>query len=317
MKHIAVLMGGWSPEREVSLVSGQAVAHALTEMGYAVTAIDVSKDLGHLFNALTHTKHPRPVDVIFNALHGVGGEDGVIQGALEVLGVPYTHSGVMASALAMHKPAARILFQAAGLRIADGRVISVEDLRGADPLPCPYVVKPLNQGSSVGVTIVHTSADRTAALQGLSNEDTEILVETYIPGREIQVAIMGDRAIGAIEIRPKSGFYDYAAKYTPGLADHLMPAPIAPDDYAMALDWALRAHQALECRGVSRVDLRFNDTADGPARGFYVLEVNTQPGMTPLSLVPEIAAHHGISFNQLVQWMIDTATCDAYAKKAA
>lgn len=293
-KHVAVVMGGWSAEREVSLVSGAAVAKALRECGYRVSEIDVDRNVAQRLAEL------RP-DVVFNALHGRFGEDGTIQGMLEMMGIPYTHSGVLASAVAMDKPAAKLLFAAAGIPCAEGVVTTRRALLQAEPMARPYVVKPLNEGSSVGVHIVRHGDNWTAG--EAADLDAGVLVERYIPGREIQVAVMGDKALGAIEIRPKRDFYDYAAKYTEGLADHLMPAPIDPDAYAQVLDYAERAHKALGCRGVTRSDFRY-DEAEGR---FYILEINTQPGMTPLSLVPEIAAHQGVTFAELVTWLVEDA----------
>ena len=302
-KHVAVLMGGWSTEREVSLVSGGAVAKSLAAQGHKVTSIDVSRDLGALIKAL----QPRP-DVVFNALHGRYGEDGIVQGLLEILGIPYTHSGVLASALAMDKPTARRLFRDAGLNVAEGLVLSRDEVLAGDFMTPPYVIKPINEGSSVGVRIVQGSENEQPFEDTAWPYGDEVLIERYIAGREIQVAVMGDQALGAIEIRPKGKFYDYEAKYTAGKADHLMPAPLVPRAYEEALHVALVAHQTLGCRGVSRTDLRYDDTQGEPGK-FYVLEVNTQPGMTPLSLVPEIAAHKGINFDQLVSMIVEDASC--------
>lgn len=293
-RHVAVVMGGWSAEREVSLVSGAAVAKTLRELGFRVTEIDVGRDVA------ARLADARP-DVVFNALHGRFGEDGTIQGLLEMMGLPYTHSGVLASAVAMDKPVAKHLFADAGIPCAEGVVTTRRALLESEPLPRPYVVKPLNEGSSVGVHIVEPGDNWTAG--DAADLDARVLVERYVPGREIQVAVMDDKALGAIEIRPKSGFYDYAAKYTAGLADHLMPAPLDPDLYAEVLDLGERAHKALGCRGVTRSDFRYDEAA----RKFYILEINTQPGMTPLSLVPEIAAHKGIGFAELVRWLVDDA----------
>lgn len=290
-RHIAVLMGGWSAEREVSLVSGKAVSKALGELGFSVSEIDVQRDIASVLARL------KP-DVAFNALHGRWGEDGAIQGLLEILNIPYTHSGVLASAVAMDKPVAKHLFAGVGIPCAEGRVLSRDDLLQAEPMARPFVVKPLNEGSSVGVHIVQPGVD-----WDLSDTPARVLVERYIPGREIQVAVMDGRALGAIEIRPKSGFYDYAAKYTVGLAVHVMPAPLAAKAYDRVLDYAERAHRVLGCRGVTRSDFRYHEAEDE----FYILETNTQPGMTPLSLVPEIAAHKGISFANLVAWLVDDA----------
>ncbi len=300
-KHVAVLMGGWSAEREVSLVSGGAVCDALRDGGYRVSPIDVDRDVADRLNTL------RP-DVVFNALHGRIGEDGSIQGLLEVLGLRYTHSGVLASALAMNKPAAKRLFEEVGIACPEGRVMHRREVIGGGANPPPYVIKPLNEGSSVGVHLIF-NGDNLVPLNGDWPYGDHVLVERYIPGREIQVAVMGERALGAIEIEPTGRFYDYEAKYTEGKAAHHMPARIHPDAYANALDIALLAHQTLGCRGVTRADLRYDDTAGEPGR-FYLLEINTQPGMTPLSLVPEIAADSGISFESLVSWLVENATCD-------
>jgi len=303
-RQVAVLMGGWSSEREVSLVSGKAVTDALNGAGYAATAIDVPRDLGALLRAL----EPRP-DVVFNALHGRYGEDGCIQGVLEILAIPYTHSGVVASAIAMDKPMAKRLFVDAGLPCAPHLIARRAEVMAHDPMPRPYVVKPPNEGSSVGVHIVRAGSN----LPPLDPADAAlgelVMVEKYVPGREITVAVMGDRALGATEIVPRAGFYDYRAKYTEGRADHIVPAPIHKTAYDLALDYALAAHRTLGCRGVSRADMRYDDTDGEPGR-LCILEVNTQPGMTPLSLVPEIAAHAGISFADLVTWMVENAACD-------
>jgi D-alanine-D-alanine ligase len=302
-KTVAVLMGGWSSEREVSLSSGENVARALEAQGYTVRLNDIQRDLGSIIAALT----PRP-DVVFNALHGRYGEDGCLQGVLEVLGIPYTHSGVMASALAMNKPMAKKLFVDAGLPCAEGRVVPRDELLKGDPFERPYVVKPLNEGSSVGVMIVRPDSAPPFAANSWPFGD-EVLVERYIPGREITVAVMGDRALGATEIRPHDGFYDYSAKYTAGRTTHLVPAPLPEARYREALDIGLTAHNALGCRGVTRADMRYDDTGGEPG-AFYLLEVNTQPGMTPLSLVPEIAASVHIGFGELVSWMVENAACD-------
>lgn len=307
-RHIAVLKGGTSPERDVSLVSGKAVAKALRDCGARVTEIDVGADVGLLLKALD----PKP-DVVFNALHGRLGEDGCIQGLLEMLRIPYTHSGVAASAIAMDKPLAKRLFAEAGLPLAEGRVVSRGEFGPKMGIGKPYVVKPLNQGSSVGVRVVFENDPDPRAEDIDWGFGETVLIEAYVPGREVHVAVMGDRALGAVEIRPKGRFYDYQAKYTAGGADHVMPAPLPAPVYAEALRIALGAHQALGCRGVSRADLRYDDTrVAGQAMGrFALLEVNTQPGMTPLSLVPEIAAHVGINFRDLVLWMVEHARCDA------
>jgi D-alanine-D-alanine ligase len=247
-------------------------------------------------------------DIIFNALHGVGGEDGTVQGIFEMLGIPYTHSGVLASAMAMHKPTAKAVFRDAGLPVAEGLVARPEDLVDCDPMPAPFVVKPTDQGSSVGVRIVRVNDNSWREEVAAWCFGGEILVEPFIPGRELTVAVMGDRALGVCEIVPRGSFYDYTAKYATGGSEHLVPAPVPASVYDEALDIALRAHQALGCRGVSRADLRYDDTPGG-CGGLYLLEVNTQPGMTPTSLVPDIARYVGIGFDELVGWMAENASC--------
>ena len=309
MKHIAVLKGGWSVEREVSLVSGAACAKGLRESGYKVTEIDMQPDIAEVLQKL------KP-DVVFNALHGRFGEDGCIQGLLELLEIPYTHSGVLASAVAMDKPMAKKLFEQAGLRCPKGLIATRDELFKAEPMKRPYVAKPANEGSSVGVYIAMPEDNRSLAVmmdsrdhatrKGNGEDAREYtqdywLVEEYIPGREITVAVLGDKALGITEIRPKSGFYDYENKYTDGKTEHLCPAPLTPAESKEVMELALKAHRTLGCRGLSRADFRY----DGAH--FYLLEVNTQPGMTPLSLSPEIAAHAGISFNNLVQRLVEEA----------
>ncbi len=305
MSRVAVLKGGWSVEREVSLVSGRECATALRTLGHDVIEIDVTRDLAALATALD----PRP-DVVFNALHGKGGEDGTIQGVLEFLRIPYTHSGVAASAIAMHKPSAKAVFAAAGLPLVESKVVTRADLAGGDVLPRPFVVKPVDEGSSVGVRIVRDGDNGWAEEARNWNFGREAMVERYVPGREITVAIMGERALGVLEIRPiHHEMYDYDSKYAPGGSDHLMPAPIHPAAYDQALKIGLSAHRALRCRGVSRSDLRYDDTGGEPGR-MVLLELNTQPGMTPTSLVPDIARHAGIDFLSLVGWMAEHASCD-------
>jgi D-alanine-D-alanine ligase len=303
-RSVAVLMGGWSSEREVSLSSGRDCAAALAARGYKVRTIDVTRDLG----ALTKALRPRP-DIVFNALHGRGGEDGTVQGVLEFLRIPYTHSGVLASAVAMDKPMAKAVFAKAGLPLVEGAVVKREALGIADPMAPPFVVKPTNEGSSVGVRIVRPN-DNSWREEARGWAFPEALVERFIPGREITVAVMGERALGVCEIRPRGTFYDYTAKYAVGGSDHLIPAPMHKRAYEEALDIGVRAHRALGCRGVSRTDLRYDDTAGEPGR-LYLLEINTQPGMTPTSLVPDIARHAGIDFGELVHWMVENAACDS------
>jgi D-alanine-D-alanine ligase len=300
--HVAVLMGGWSSEREVSLTSGRAVSKALKDEGFKVSEIDVDRNLATRLSAL------KP-DVAFNALHGPFGEDGTVQGVLELLAIPYTHSGVLASALAMNKPMAKDVWRNHGLPMANGQVVHRSAFRAGPVMPFPYVIKPLNEGSSVGVHIVFSGDNYQPQDDATWHFGEHVLVEQYIPGREIQIAVMGDRVLGAIEIRAHGRFYDYEAKYTDGKATHLMPAPLPKDLYNDICAQALKAHQILGCRGVTRSDWRYDDTEGGSGK-FYLLEINTQPGMTPLSLVPEIAAHQGISFGQLVRWMVEDASCD-------
>ncbi len=300
---VAVLYGGISAEREVSLSSGAQVLAALRALGHKVTPIEVGADLGALLAALD----PLP-DVVFNALHGRFGEDGTVQGVLDYLGVPYTHSGLRASALAMDKPAAKAVFAAAGLPVASGRVIAIGDLAGNDPLPRPYVVKPLNEGSSVGVTILREGDNRRDSIVESWRFGPNAIVEEYVPGRELTVGVMGDRPLAVTEIAPRQGFYDYDAKYAPGGSQHVIPADLHPQAYARALEMALAAHRALGCRGATRADFRYDDAAGEPGR-LVLLEVNTQPGLTPTSLLPEQAAHVGISFAHLCDWMLEQATC--------
>ena len=303
-RDVVVLMGGWSAEREVSLSSGKECAAALQQRGYRVRTIDVSRDLEALAAALK----PRP-DAIFNALHGRGGEDGTVQGVMELLRIPYTHSGVLASAVAMDKPMAKAVFAKAGLPLAEGAVVAKAALAVGDPLPAPFVVKPTNEGSSVGVRIVRPN-DNSWRVEAAQWPYDEALVERFVPGKELTVAVMQDRPLGVCEILSRGSFYDYSSKYAEGGSQHLVPAPIHKRAYGEALDIALQAHRALGCRGVSRADLRYDDTAGEPGK-LYLLEVNTQPGMTPTSLVPDIARSAGIEFGELVAWMVENAACDS------
>jgi len=306
MTHVMVLMGGTSAEREVSLVSGAACAEGLRQAGYRVSTLDVG-DVRHLVHQLAPAEG-QPPDVVFNALHGSPGEDGTVQGLLEMIGLPYTHSGVMASAIAMDKAMARRIFIGAGLRCAEGRVCSVEELRRGDPMPRPYVVKPVRQGSSVGVHIVREGGNSGPLDLTGWPFGSEALVERYIEGKELTVAVMGDRALAVTELRPVSGFYDYVAKYTDGHTVHTVPAVIPAAVAERAKHLALSAHQLLGCRGVTRADLRYDDSANSPD-GVYLLEINTQPGMTPLSLVPEQARYLGMDFPALVKWIVEDALC--------
>ena len=305
MTRVTVLYGGMSSEREVSLSSGAKVIEALREAGYEVTPIDVGEDLGTLIAAL---KASRP-DAVFNALHGRFGEDGVIQGVLDWMGIPYTHSGVRASALAMDKSAAKAVFLSAGLPVPQGREVGIEELEAADPLPLPYVVKPVSEGSSVGVEIIRSGDNRRAAVARAWRFGKVALVEEFIPGRELTVGVMGDRALAVTEILPDAGaFYDYESKYADGGSRHVIPAPVHPDTYARAMEVAVAAHRAIGCRGATRCDFRYDDTAGEPGR-LVLLEINTQPGLTPTSLLPEQAAHLGTSFPRLCAWMVENAAC--------
>jgi D-alanine-D-alanine ligase len=304
MTRVVVLYGGISAERDVSLSTGIQVIAALREAGFEVKPIEVGQDLGAVIAALT----PKP-DAVFNALHGRFGEDGAIQGVLDWLGVPYTHSGVRASALAMDKQAAKALFVSAGLPVAPGRMVSIEDLEAADPLPLPYVVKPVNEGSSVGVSVVRVGDNRRAEIARNWTFGPTALVEEYIPGRELTVSVLDDRALAVTEILAVAGsFYDYESKYADGGSRHIIPAAVHPDAYELAMQVAVAAHRVLGCRGASRCDFRYDDTAGEPGR-LVLLEINTQPGLTPTSLLPEQAAHRGISFPQLCAWMVENAAC--------
>lgn len=299
-KRVAVIMGGWSGEREVSLSSAQGVVKALAARGYDVIPIDLTRDLASFLKTLLCAQ---PDVVFMNAIHGRWGEDGCLQGLIEMLGLPYTNSGVLASALAMDKPFARKIFKDEGIPCPEGYVAHRAQVIAGSVMSLPYVIKPLREGSSLGVHII-TDETQLKGIEDTWQYGDQVLVERYIPGREIQVAVLGDRAWGAIEICPKNGFYDYTAKYTDGKAEHLMPAPLHPCAYEMALALAKRAHDSLGCEGVTRVDMRYDDTCGEPGH-FYVLEVNTQPGLTPLSLVPEIVAWHGMSYGDLVGWMVE------------
>ncbi|MEZ5930692.1 MAG: D-alanine--D-alanine ligase [Alphaproteobacteria bacterium] len=304
-RHVAVLMGGLSAEREVSLSGGSAAAKALEERGYRVSTIDADRDLCRKLALV------KP-DVVYNALHGPYGEDGTVQGMLEILGIPYSHSGVLASALAMDKAMSKRMFQAAGIRCADSVMTTIDRLDRDVPMDPPYVVKPNREGSSVGVSIVRSDKD-SLPLRNSWPYGPDVMVERYIEGRELTVSVLGeagkgDRPLGVTELVPKRGFYDYHAKYTDGVAEHLLPAPLSPETYQRAMDNALEAHRALGCRGVSRSDFRLAE--DDPDE-LYLLEINTQPGMTPLSLTPEQAAHVGIAFGDLVEQLVEEARCDA------
>ncbi|HKM86984.1 MAG TPA: D-alanine--D-alanine ligase [Xanthobacteraceae bacterium] len=299
-KHVAVLMGGWSAEREISLRSGKACADALTRLGYRVTPIDAGRDVAAALTAI------KP-DVALNVLHGRPGEDGTLQGVLEILSIPYSHSGVLASALAMQKDFAKTLFRAAGVPVAEDMVASRFEAARRHLMPPPYVVKPIAEGSSVGVFIV--TEEHPHPPQELYRDDwpfgDKVMIERYIPGKELTCAVLGDRPLDVIEIVPATRFYDYEAKYAAGGSKHLLPAPILPNVYQEVRRLTLAAHSALGCRGVSRADFRYDDRGTGK---LVCLEVNTQPGMTETSLVPELAAYAGITFDELVRWMVEDAS---------
>ncbi|HWG04666.1 MAG TPA: D-alanine--D-alanine ligase [Beijerinckiaceae bacterium] len=304
-QHVAVLMGGWSAEREVSLRSGAACAKALEEAGYRVSRIDVSRDIAEVL------ARAKP-DVAFNALHGRFGEDGTIQGILEILRIPYTHSGVLASALAMRKDMAKVVMAAAGIKVAAGRTVSRLEAGKAHVLDPPYVLKPVAEGSSCGVIIVGAGANSPP--QEILAEDWSygdlLLAEKFIGGRELTCAVIGSRVLDVIDIRAADGgWYDYHAKYAKGGSIHVLPANLKQNIYHQVQELTFMAHEALGCRGVSRTDLRYDDGPAGTGE-LVVLEVNTQPGMTETSLVPELAAHAGYSFSELVRWMVEDASCD-------
>ncbi|SNY94367.1 D-alanine-D-alanine ligase [Cohaesibacter sp. ES.047] len=304
-KHVAVLMGGWSSERPVSLSTGEECAKALETSGFKVTRVDVKRDVATVLMDL------KP-DVAFNALHGPFGEDGCVQGVLEFLGIPYTHSGVLASSLAMNKEKAKEIMRAAGIPVAESRVMHRLDAAKQHPLPPPYVVKPVNEGSSFGVLIVkegqaHPPQELYAADWPYGDM---VMVERYAPGHELTCAAMGDRALDIIDIvSNKPGFYDFDAKYAQGGSTHILPAALKPNVYEYIQSLTLTAHCALGCRGVSRADFRYDESA-GDDGEVICLEVNTQPGMTPTSLVPDMAARMGMSFEDLVTWMVEDASCD-------
>ncbi|MEN0075437.1 D-alanine--D-alanine ligase [Roseicella sp. DB1501] len=302
MTRVAVLFGGISAEREVSLASGGQCIAALREAGFEVVPVEVGEDLAAVIAALQAAKP----DAVFNTLHGRFGEDGCIQGVLDWLQLPYTGSGVRASAIAMDKPAAKAVLASADLPLARHLLVTPEELEAADPMPRPFVVKPPNEGSSVGVTILREGDNRRAAIAREWRFGPRIMVEPYIPGRELTVAVMGDRPLAVTEITTDLQFYDYDAKYADGGSRHAVPAPVHPEIERQAMAAALAAHRALGCRGVSRADFRYDDTAGEPGR-LYLLEVNTQPGMTRTSLVPEQAAHVGIPFPALCAWMVEQA----------
>jgi D-alanine-D-alanine ligase len=300
--HVAVLMGGWSAEREVSLMSGNGVADALESLGHRVSRVDMGRDVAVKLAEI------KP-DIVFNALHGTPGEDGTVQGMLDLMGIPYTHSGLVTSVIAIDKQLTKQALVPHGVPMPGGRMVATEELHERDPLPRPYVLKPVNEGSSVGVAIVTAEGNYGNPIAreatGPWQEFDELLAEPFIRGRELTTAVLGDTALGVTELKPKSGFYDYDAKYTDGLTEHICPADV-PEEIADACKRiALEAHRILGCKGTSRSDFRWDDTQG--IDGLFLLEVNTQPGMTPLSLVPEQARHIGMSYAELVQKIVDEA----------
>lgn len=300
--HIAVLMGGWSAEREVSLMSGRDVAAALESLGHEVTRIDMDRNVAQRLAELAP-------DLVFNALHGSPGEDGTIQGLLEIMGLKYTHSGVTASAIAIDKELTKKILVPHGIPMPDGLIVTSESLFAADPLPRPYVLKPVNEGSSVGVAIVTADGNYGNPIgrdvAGPWQEFKTLLAEPFIAGRELTTAVIGDEAFGVTELLPTRGFYDYDAKYTEGLTEHLFPAPIPAQIADRCKEIAVEGHRLLGCKGASRADFRWDENRG--EEGLFLLEINTQPGMTPLSLVPEQARHAGISYPDLVQRIVEEA----------
>ena len=300
--HVAVLMGGWSAERPVSLMSGNGVADALESLGHKVTRIDMDRNVAAVIAGV------RP-DVVFNALHGCPGEDGSVQGMLDLMGVKYTHSGMVTSVIAIDKELTKQALVPHGIRMPEGTIVRSESLHAADPLPRPYVLKPVNEGSSVGVAIVTDESNYGQPIardaKGPWQEFDALLAEPFIRGRELTAAVIGDEALAVTELRPKSGFYDFDAKYTDGMTEHVCPAEIPDEIRDAAMAMALKAHQLLGCKGTSRSDFRWDD--EKGVEGLYLLEVNTQPGMTPLSLVPEQAKYRGMSYAELVQKIVELA----------
>jgi len=302
-RRVAVLLGGRSAEREISLVSGRACAEALRAEGFEALEIDARDDVAGELSRVAP-------DAVFNALHGRWGEDGCVQGLLELMRIPYTHSGVLASALAMHKQRAKDVFRAEGIPVARSIVIDRREASARHAMEPPYVVKPVNEGSSVGVFIIREGDNRPPGALGSDawTLGDEVMVEEFVPGRELTVAVMGDKALAVTEIVSKTAFYDYEAKYAAGGSIHELPASVSPAVGEDAMRLALRAHRVLGCRGVSRADFRFDDS--GGTGRLVLLEVNTQPGMTPTSLVPEQARHAGLEFGALVRWIVEDASCD-------
>ena len=300
---VAVLMGGWSAEREVSMASGEACYAALRRAGFNAIMVDVKRET--IMSVLADMKP----DVAFNALHGKWGEDGTASAVLETMGIPYTHSGVLASSVAMHKELSKTIFRSVGIPVAEGKIVPIEQAAAAHPMPLPYVIKPVADGSSVGVHIVNHTANGPVAtlLDERHIFGDHVMVERFIAGRELTCAVMGDVALGVTEIIANTSFYDYEAKYSEGGSEHILPAPVPHDVYRRCQTYAMKAHQALGCRGITRSDFRYDDTHSENGE-LIMLEINTQPGMTGTSLVPELARHAGHSFEELVTWMVNDAS---------
>lgn len=301
--HVLLLEGGWNAEKEVSLLSAASVYDSLIEQGYRVTRYNPTRDIKGLCSVI---ENARP-DIVFNALHGIYVEDGRLQGVLDILDVPYTHSNALASAIAMHKPTAKNVLSDHGIPVPPGKICSWEEIKDQHPLQPPYVVKPADEGSSVGVFIIQLGDAPVGSQISHWPYSKKIIVEEYIPGQEISVAVMNNKAIGILELRPKQGFYDYKAKYTDGMTEHIMPADIPESAYRQALTYAEQAHRFIGCEGITRSDFRYDTERDT----LYLMEVNTQPGFTKFSIFPEICAYYGISFNEIVRWLIQDGLCRA------
>ena len=306
---VLLLEGGWNAEKEVSLNSAQSAYESLISQGYSVTRYNPTRDIKALCAAIETIKP----HIVFNALHGIYFEDGRLQGLLDILEIPYTHSNALASAIAMHKPTAKNIANAHGVPVAEGKVYEWHEIKDSHPMDPPYVIKPVDEGSSVGVFIIQKGDAPVGSLLKDWPYSKSILVERYIPGQEISVAVMDNKAIGILELRPKGGFYDYKAKYTDGMTDHIMPANIPNDAYEQALGYAEKAHLALGCNGITRSDFRY----DTDKNALYLMELNTQPGFTKLSIFPEICAYYGITFNEIVHWLIEDGLCRASKIKGA
>jgi D-alanine-D-alanine ligase len=306
---VLLLEGGWNAEKEVSLSSGKSAYASLVEQGYRVTRYNPTRDIKALCDVIEKTKP----HIVFNGLHGIYFEDGRLQGLLDILEIPYTHSNALSSAIAMHKPSAKNVIASCGVPVPEGKVYSWSEIKDKHPMDPPYVIKPVDEGSSVGVFIIQKGGAPVGSQLKEWPYGKSILVERYIPGQEISVAVMDNRAIGILELRPKGGFYDYESKYTDGMTTHIMPADIPQDTYQQALRYAEQAHRAIGCEGITRSDFRY----DTEKNALYLMEVNTQPGFTPLSIFPEICAYHGITFNEIVHWLIEDGLCRASKGKRA